>query len=256
MVNLEIKKLPESEVEIAGEIEADVFESFQGEAIKKLSAGIKIDGFRQGNVPEKILIEKVGEGAILETAAEIALQKIYPRILEENKIFAIGRPQITITKIARNNPLGFKIKTAVMPEIQLPDYKKIASNIGKIKEGGSEEEKARAQGERRIEILEKIAEAAKIDIPKIILEAEKKSGDEKNAEKRIKFNMVLGEIARLEKLEVPEEELNKETGKIMEHYKNSGPAGSGIDENRVKDYAYGILMNEKVFQFLESQQTG
>lgn len=251
MANLEIKKLPESEIEIAGEIEADIFEGFRGEAIKELSAGIKIDGFRPGNVPEKILIEKVGEGAILETMAEIALQKEYPRILEENKIFTIGRPQIAITKIARNNPLGFKIKTAVMPEVQLPDYKKIASEIKEDKkENKTEEEKIKAQGKRRVEILEKIAEGAKIDIPKIILEAEKKSGDEKNAEKRIKFSMILGEIAKLEKLGVSEEDLNREVGKITEHYKGLNQT---IDENRVKDYAYGILMNEKVFQFLESQ---
>mgnify|MGYP000078266370 CR=1 FL=1 len=32
-----------------------------------------------------------------------------------------------ITKIARGNPLGFVIKTAVMPEVTLPDYKKIAA---------------------------------------------------------------------------------------------------------------------------------
>lgn len=251
MTNLEIKKLPGSEAEIAGEIEADIFEGFRGEAIKKLSAGIKIDGFRPGNVPEKILIEKVGEDAVLGTMAEIALQKTYPRILEENKIFAIGRPQITITKIARNNPLGFKIKTAVMPEIQLPDYKKIASKIEKAEEDGLEEEKIKTRGKRRVEILEKIAEAAKIDIPKIILEAEKKNGDEKNAEKRIKFSMILGEIAKSEKLEVSDEELNKEINKITEFYKNSG-ASNGIDEGRVRDYAYGILMNEKVFKFLES----
>jgi len=223
-------------MEIAGEIEADIFESFRSEAVKEMSEEIKIDGFRPGNAPEKVLIEKVGESAVLETMAEIALQKEYQKILEENKIFAIGHPQISITKIAKNNPLGFKIKTAVMPEIQLPDYKNIASKIEKAKEDklGSEEEKIKALGKRRVEILEKIADATKIDIPKIILEAEKKNGDENNAEKRIKFSMILGEIAKSEKLGASEEEL------------------IGIDEGRAKDYAYGILMNEKVFKLLES----
>ncbi|MEI8269816.1 MAG: trigger factor, partial [bacterium] len=42
------------------------------------------------------------------------------------KIDAISRPEIGITKLARKNPLGFKIKTAVMPEMELPEYKKIA----------------------------------------------------------------------------------------------------------------------------------
>ncbi|MFA6273579.1 MAG: hypothetical protein WC662_00260, partial [Candidatus Paceibacterota bacterium] len=34
-----------------------------------------------------------------------------------------------ITKLARKNPLGFKIKTAVLPEIKLSDYKKISTKI-------------------------------------------------------------------------------------------------------------------------------
>jgi len=63
--------------------------------------------------------------------------------------------------------------------------------------------------------------------------------------------MVLGEIAKNEKMEISREELGKETGKIMEYYKNTEALG-GIDEGRVRDYAYGILMNEKVFKLLES----
>ena len=252
MPEIEIKKLPESEIEIAGEISVGDFEICREQAVKLLSQGIKINGFRQGNIPEKILTEKIGEGEILEAMAEIALRKEYPKILEENKIFAIGHPQITITKIAKNNPLGFKIKTAVVPEIQLPDYKKIASEIKEDKkENMTDEEKIKEKGKRRVKILEKIANATSIEIPKIILEAEKKNGDENNAEKRIKFSMVLGEIAKNEKMEISREELGKETGKIMEYYKNTEALG-GIDEGRVRDYAYGILMNEKVFKLLES----
>jgi len=37
-------------------------------------------------------------------------------------------PKITITKLASNNPLGFKIETATLPEIKLPDYKILAKN--------------------------------------------------------------------------------------------------------------------------------
>ena len=36
-----------------------------------------------------------------------------------------ARPKSTI-KLARKNPLGFRIKTAIMPEIKLPEYKNIA----------------------------------------------------------------------------------------------------------------------------------
>ena len=37
--------------------------------------------------------------------------------------------EVSITKLARKNPLGFKIKTAVLQKIKLPDYKDIAKKI-------------------------------------------------------------------------------------------------------------------------------
>jgi trigger factor len=247
MLGIEIKRMPGSEIEVVGEIPAGDFEKYRELAVKKLSQETRIDGFRPGSAPENILVGKIGEGAILEEAAEIALQKIYPQILGENKIIAIGHPEITVTKIARNNPFCFKLKTAVIPEIILPDYKSIASGIEKNKEDGSDEEKIKARERRMIDILKKISSSTKTEIPKILLEAEKKRGGGEDAEDRIKFNLILSEIAKKEGLGVTEEKLREETGKIMNYYKNSG-----IDERRARDYAYGILLNESVFQFLES----
>ncbi len=128
-MKLEIKKLPKSEVEIEGELEAEIFEGFYNKALKKLGENVKIDGFREGKVPDNILVSKIPEITILEEMAEMALGEHYGKILEENKIEAISRPEISITKLARNNPLGFKIKTAVMPETKLPDYKKTSKEV-------------------------------------------------------------------------------------------------------------------------------
>ncbi|MEI7765036.1 MAG: trigger factor [bacterium] len=126
MSNIKITKLPKSEVEIEGEIETPIFEAYFSKALKKIGENIEIDGFRKGKVPENILLSNVPESRILEEMAEMALMDHYPKIIEEEKVDAIARPEISITKLARNNPLGFKIKTAVMPEMELPDYKKIA----------------------------------------------------------------------------------------------------------------------------------
>jgi trigger factor len=42
-----------------------------------------------------------------------------------------GNPAIQVTKIAANNPLGFTIRTATMPVVELPDYKDLAKKEGK-----------------------------------------------------------------------------------------------------------------------------
>ncbi|HEU0085655.1 MAG TPA: trigger factor [Candidatus Paceibacterota bacterium] len=129
MIQVKINKLPKSEIEIEGELPAETVEAYFPKALAAIGANIEMDGFRKGKVPENILLAKIGEMGVLEEVAEMALGENYPKILEENKIDAIGRPEIAITKLARNNPLGFKIKTAVLPEMTLPDYKNIAKEV-------------------------------------------------------------------------------------------------------------------------------
>lgn len=134
MTQVEIKKLDNSEIEISGELSAEAFEAEREGAVKAISEHVSIDGFRKGHIPEKVLLEKTGEMPVLEEMAERALKKAYPEIMKKHEIDTIGRPSISVTKIAKGNPLGFKIKTAIMPEIILPDYKKIAGDITSKKE--------------------------------------------------------------------------------------------------------------------------
>ena len=128
-MNTKITKLPNSMVEIEGELSAEIFESYYKDALKHIGEKVELDGFRKGKVPESVLVSKVPEMHILEEMAEHALAEHYPKILEAEKIDAISRPEISILKIARNNPLVFKIKTAVMPLIKLPKYKDLAKGI-------------------------------------------------------------------------------------------------------------------------------
>jgi FKBP-type peptidyl-prolyl cis-trans isomerase (trigger factor) len=124
-----ISKLEHSRVEIQSSIPAEHFESFRKKALQNINDEVTIDGFRKGKVPEAILVAKVGEMTILEEMAELAISNVYPSIVVEEKIDAIGKPMIQITKIAAGNPLEFKIETAVIPEVKLGEYKKIAKEI-------------------------------------------------------------------------------------------------------------------------------
>ncbi len=116
-----------NEVTIVGEISKKEFAEYTKESLSYLMKEYEIPGFRKGNVPEKIIREKVGIKGILEEAAEMALAHIYPHIVHDEKLDVVGRPTITLTKLAEGEELGFTIVVAVMPEIKGLDYKKIAS---------------------------------------------------------------------------------------------------------------------------------
>ena len=135
-MDIQVKKLDKSEVEISGKIEASVFASYEDKALTKINDRIELPGFRKGKAPIDVIKKNVPEMELLEEMAEAALYDNYMKILEDNKIDAIGRPQISITKIGKGSDLEFKIVTAVLPEIKLGDYKKIAS-----KENSKEENK-------------------------------------------------------------------------------------------------------------------
>ncbi|MDQ3076378.1 MAG: hypothetical protein M3Q34_04620 [bacterium] len=128
-MNTKVTKLPKSEVEIEGELEAEIFEAFFKKALAKLGENMEVDGFRKGKVPENILVSNIPEIRILEEMAEMALGEHYPGIIAGEKLDVISRPEIAITKLARGNPLGFKIKTTIMPEIGLGDYKNSAKKV-------------------------------------------------------------------------------------------------------------------------------
>jgi trigger factor len=137
-MEIKIKKLDKSEVEIIGVLKADEFAKYENKALEKIGERLELPGFRKGKAPVTIVKDNAQEMELLEEMAEVALRENYIKILEDNKIDAIGHPQIAITKIAKGSDLEFKIITAVLPEIKLPDYKKIASAENK-KEGFKEE---------------------------------------------------------------------------------------------------------------------
>lgn len=69
-----------------------------------------------------------------------------------------------------------------------------------------------------------------------------------SAEKRAKLQLILDEIASIEKLAPSEEETIAEVQKILEMYKDQ----KDIAEDRVRAYVTQILTNAKVFAFLEN----
>lgn len=129
--NVKVTNLPHSEVEIEAEISEEKMTSLWGKAVAKISEKVEVDGFRKGKAPENVVVKKVGEISILEEAGEMAISESYADILVDHSIDAIGQPKVQITKIAKNSPLGFKIVTAVLPKVEIKDYKKEAAEIAK-----------------------------------------------------------------------------------------------------------------------------
>jgi trigger factor len=129
-----VEKKPGSLVIVTGEIPYEELAAHEGHVLSHLGHDIEIKGFRKGHVPENVLRKHIGELTILSETAEHILAEIYPDILKEHAIDAIGRPQVAITKLAPGNPFGFTITITVLPSVTLADYKAAAAAVNKKKE--------------------------------------------------------------------------------------------------------------------------
>ncbi len=328
------KDLPNSEIELEVEVAwSEINKDFEKE-LDEYTKEVELPGFRKGKAPRDMVRQKIGEMKILQDASSNSIYRIYPQIVDSEKIEKIiADPIVSITKIAFGNPLVFKLRIPVEPEIKLPDYKNIAKEINpkkekveiidkdveaelenikkihaertktkaddikfddafvkqfgdfknvddfkkKVRDLLKNEKENRASQKARIEIIEKIINESKFDVPQALIERElqmmlyrfeheiaaagmklddylkqinKKFEDvlkewKPEAEKRSKMHLILREIAKKEKITPDEEKINHEVEHIKESHKD-------IDPVKAKSYFEGIYTNEKVFEFLEN----
>ncbi len=124
------KELPESEVELSGDVPADTIAQYREAALLHIAEELNLSGFRKGHVPPDIALKKVGEVAALEEAVELFVRDFYPELIDVQKIDAVGRPDIRITKLAPQNPVGLLIRASVYPQVTLPNnWKTTGENI-------------------------------------------------------------------------------------------------------------------------------
>lgn len=146
------------------------------------------------------------------------------------------------------------------------------------------EKEMKAREKFKMSLLEAVAEKTTLEIPKLLVESEKdkmlyeleqsvtsmgmnwpdylshikKSGEDlrnewqKDATKRVRYALVLRALAQKENLAPSEEELSTWADNYLASQQED--ARKKIDRERVKEYAYGVIRNEKVFNFLETIQ--
>lgn len=124
-MNVTRKDLEKGQVELSVELSIEEMAPLMEKGAESLSKEIKIEGFRPGKAPLSVLKQKIGELAIMEEAVKISLNKNIYKIIDENikDREVVGQPEVEITKLAPNNPVEYKIKVSILPEVKIGKYK-------------------------------------------------------------------------------------------------------------------------------------
>lgn len=128
-MEVKVEKLPESRLSITVTLPWETWGKHEAHAAEHMAENMNMPGFRKGKVPHAMLEARFGREAILVEAAEHAVHDAYPKALLEAKAEAIGRPEVKFDKVVAESPLVFTIKTDVLPEIVLGDWKKASKQV-------------------------------------------------------------------------------------------------------------------------------
>ena len=132
-MEIKINSLQKSKKEIIASLNQKDLLPFKEEALKELNKDLQINGYRLGKAPLSIAENHLPSLKVYEKMASLAIEQIYPKIIKEKKIQAIGYPSINITKIIPDQEVEFKAEVSVIPHIEMPDYQEIIKKIPKTK---------------------------------------------------------------------------------------------------------------------------
>jgi len=116
-----IKELNQVKRQIDVEIEAEKISQKMDQAYQKLSKRIKVKGFRPGRTPRKILEQYYGQEVINDVRDEL-IKESFSTILEETKLFPLGKPSIEDGAIRPGESFKYSIMMEIRPEFNLKKY--------------------------------------------------------------------------------------------------------------------------------------
>jgi len=240
--NFKLKKgkVRQSEIELEAEIPPETLAEHRKLMLEDIKKDFALPGFRKGNVPESMVLANISANRLLQEAADSAIREFYPEIIREAEISPVSHPEITITKLALGNPLEIKIKVAVYPEVDLPNYKKIGKKIWDEREKPAGEEKELGAAINQIRGMQGIPKAGEKEerFPELTDEDVKKFGDFKDLadfkaklrenlleEKTADFNKrardkMVREIVSESKLELPQLLVGEELAEFQKNFES------------------------------------
>lgn len=120
---IDLKTLEKSRVHLTVEIPEETVSKWRTKAVKMIAEKANVPGFRKGHIPENVLIEHYGEGALIDQTVDLVIQNTYAQAVKEKEIQVVAKPEKV--ELLSYSPFKYEIIVAVQPEVKLKDYKKI-----------------------------------------------------------------------------------------------------------------------------------
>lgn len=250
------------------------FAKIKEEALKEVS----VPGFRKGKAPKKIAEKQLDEDKLTEALFNRLIPPAYAEAIEKEKIRPIIPPQLKVLSFKKDADLVFEAKTAERPEVKLGTYKSALKELkGKVIFGPDGKPLKGGAKATAAQVLEKLREITELKIPPILIEQEVrrmlstlldqtqtlgitvdqylssqgKTADQlrkeyrETAEKNLKDEFIISEIAKEEKIEVNSKEIEEAIEATPDE-----KTREAFSQDRGRAYIEDILRKRKTIEHL------
>lgn len=118
-----VEKKENNQAAFQVEIDKEAFEEAINNAYLKNKKNISVPGFRKGKAPRMVIEGMYGAEVFYEDAFDELAPKAFTFATEQEKLRAVGRPNLTATDISDDKILTLSFETALYPEVKLGQYK-------------------------------------------------------------------------------------------------------------------------------------
>jgi trigger factor len=125
-VKTDVEELSPTRVRLTVQVPFDELKPSLDHAYREVGRQVRIPGFRPGHVPRQVLDQRLGRGTVLEHAINDAVPGLYERAVREAQLFALGQPEVEITRLEDGTEIAFTAEVDVRPSFEVPDLAQLA----------------------------------------------------------------------------------------------------------------------------------
>ena len=124
-----VEKLSPSRVKLTVEIPFADLKPHLDKAYRDIAQSVTIPGFRKGKIPNMVIDQRFGRGAVLQEAINAALPAAFEAAVTEASVVPLGEPDVEVTRLEDGELIEFTAELDIRPEFTVADVTKLTATV-------------------------------------------------------------------------------------------------------------------------------
>jgi trigger factor len=120
-MKVQVEELSPIERKLSIEVDPEQVQAELGRAYAQLGRQVRLPGFRPGKIPRRILEQRF-KGEVEDDVTRRLVERAYLSAIIENKVDAVGQPQLTPVRLEEQKPFSFEARVEIRPKVEPKNY--------------------------------------------------------------------------------------------------------------------------------------